>query len=158
MLKNIYLNAIHELLMAVGLNTTVCCDVTPCSFVSVLPNTHVTGYQISGESNLDIPVWFFEILKSLHRYTQSHCIQSHPHKWDDVLQCGLSVYWDWRLAIMAQTIKITFFFPFNGTELNEIMRQVLLGRPYADLILRSRFHTPHMNIFHNMIIRVKLSL
>ena len=134
MFINISLNKTYELLMVVSIKITICRDVTPWSFVSVLPNYHITWYQTSEDSNLDISEWYSERLKSLHIYVQSHCVQSYPHKWDDVLQYGLSFTGTEDSQLwQRQTAKISYFFPFSECEMSVTIRQVLLGPTYTDL-------------------------
>jgi len=96
--------------MVVSINITIYRDVTPCSFVSVLPHYHIT----SEDSNPDISEWLFERLKSLHIYVQSHCVQSYTHQWVDVLQNGLSYTGTGDSQLWQRQIKLlTFFFSIS---------------------------------------------
>lgn len=116
--------------MLVSITITICRDVTPCSFASVLPHYHITRYQTSEDSNPDISEWFFERLKSLHICVQSHCVQSYTHQWVDVLQNGLSYTGTGDSQLWQRQLK---FYPFNKHELSKTMRQDLLGPTYTDL-------------------------
>jgi len=105
---------ILKLNMVVSINITICRDVTPCSFVSILPHYHITRYQRSEDSNPDISEWFFERLKSLHIYVQSHCVQSYTHQWVDVLQNGLSYTGTGDSQLWQRQLKLlTFFLSIN---------------------------------------------
>jgi len=52
--NTVSLSKTYEPLMVVSNNISICTDVTPCSFVSVLPHYHITRYQTSEDSNLVI--------------------------------------------------------------------------------------------------------
>lgn len=117
MLTNISLNKTYEPLIVVSTYITICRDVTPCYFVSVFPHYHITRYQTSQDSNLDISEWFFERLNSLHIYVQSHCVQSYTHQWVDVLQDGLSYTGTGDLQLWQRQLKlVTFSFQWVWTE------------------------------------------